>query len=207
MKRSLFNEEERETIRNAVASAEAASSGEIATMVVADSDSYREAEVLGSVLLAGMFSLFLAIAIRQFTIWTYVPLVFLLFFPARLLLRRFPELKLPFAGKRRIEEVVQERAFRTFFEKQLYKTKDETGILIFLSELEHKVWILGDRGINEKIPAQEWQEIADTITTGIREGRACQSLCAAIDRCGRLLAKHFPRQADDLNELSDDLII
>ncbi len=148
----FFSSAEMERIRNAVAAAEAATSGEIVTMVVAESDSYREAETLGAVLLAGLVSIAVAVVLHHVTIWTYIPLVFVLFPAARAGMRRMPRLKLPFVGRARLAEAVRERAVRAFYERGLYRTRQETGVLIFISLLEHKVWILGDRGINAKIP-------------------------------------------------------
>ena len=54
MRSELFSDSEHEEIRRAVTAAEAATSGEIVAMVVPESDRYREAEVLGGVLLAGL---------------------------------------------------------------------------------------------------------------------------------------------------------
>lgn len=208
MKRAeeFFTPAERERIREAVAAVEAGTSGEIATMVVDASDSYREAETLGAVLLAGLLAVAVAVAAHHVTIWTYIPLVFLLFLPCRLLFRSFPRLKLPFAGNRRVAEAVRERAVRAFFEKGLYRTREETGILIFISLLEHKVWILGDRGINARIPPDFWPQHAVTLSQGIREGKGSEALCRVIGDCGAELARHFPRQADDTNELRDEIL-
>lgn len=202
----FFSGTEQESIRQAVKSAEAATSGEIATMVVERSDSYREAETLGAVLVAGLLAVIACLAIHHVTIWTYVPLVFFLFFPVRLLFNRFPRLKLPFIGRRRLEEAVRERAVRAFYEKGLYRTREETGILIFISLLEHKVWILGDRGINARIPADSWQRMARELAEGIKGGRACEALCSVIASCGAELASHFPRRSDDENELTDEVL-
>ncbi|KAF0216269.1 MAG: hypothetical protein FD174_3723 [Geobacteraceae bacterium] len=203
---NFFSEAEKEKIRQAVTAAEACTSGEIATMVVDASDSYREAETLGSVLVAGLVAVIVAVAIHHVTIWTYIPLVCLLFFPVRWLFRRYPHLKLPFVGRRRIAEAVRERAIRAFYEKGLHKTRDETGILIFVSLLEHKVWILGDRGINAKIAPESWRHFAGELSQGLRETRACEALLSVIAGCGEELARHFPRKAGDVNELTDEIL-
>src|ERR1700687_4569696 len=100
--------------------------------------------LLGVILVAGLVALIVAIAPQHTTIWSYLPLVFLLSFPGRLLFNHFPRLKFPFVNKRRMMHAVRERAIRAFFEKKLYKTRNENGILIFISILERKVWILGD---------------------------------------------------------------
>jgi len=202
----FFSEAEQQTIRKAVSDAESRSSGEIAIMVVPESERYREAEELGSLLLAGLLALALCVASRHVTIWTYIPLVFLLFFPALLLFRRFPRLKLPFAGVRRQAEAVRQRALTAFYEQGLFRTRDETGILIFVSLLERKVWILGDRGINEIIPVGYWQSLAGQVAAGVRSGQAAEAICSVIAACGSELAHHFPHRHDDKNELTDEII-
>ena len=202
----FFSATEQELIRRAVADAELRSSGEIATMVLGASERYREAEQLGALLVSGLVAVIAAVILRHVTIWTYIPLVCLLFFPLLALFRRFPRLKLPFAGRRRQAEAVHDRALRAFYEKGLFRTREETGILIFISTLERKVWILGDRGINEKIPPGSWQTLAGELAEGIRAGRAADALCRVIAGCGSELARHFPRRADDRNELPDEII-
>jgi len=202
----FFTAAEQEQIRSAVASAEKATSGEIATMVVARSDSYREAVTLGAVLGSAMLSLLIAIVSHHVTIWSYLPLVFILYFPLQRLVSRVPALQRPFIASRRLDEAVRERAVRAFYEKGLYRTTDETGILIFISIFERKVWILGDRGINARISPDSWQQLVKVLTLGIKEGRACEALCAVIGSCGEELARLFPRQKDDSNELQDEIL-
>ncbi len=202
----FFSDTEREAIRKAVESAEAGTSGEIATMVVDQSDGYHEAEVLGAVLVAGFAAVIVCVASHHVTIWSYIPITFLAFYPVRYLFRRFPRLKLPFIGRLRLAHAVRDRAVRAFFEKELHRTRDESGVLIFISLLERKVWILGDRGINARIPPHDWHHLARELSAGIREGRAGETLCTVIARCGEHLAAHFPRKADDRNELPDDVL-
>lgn len=203
---TFFTDGEKERIREAVRAVEKGTSGEIATMVVDNSDGYLEAEVLGGILASGLAALIIAVAVQHVTIWTYVPIVCALYFPARFLFLRFPRLKIPFVNKKRMMHAVRERGVRAFYEKGLYKTRDENGILIFISIMERKVWILGDRGVDRQIPQETWQSHANEISVGIKEGRASEALCAVIGKCGHVLAEHFPRKEDDTNELPDDLI-
>ena len=199
----FFTADERELIRQAVNDAESSTSGEIATMVVDESDPYRDAIALGGILSAGLLAMVLAIALRHITIWFYIPAVFILFFPCRALFVRVPKLRLPLIGRERITLAVRERAVRAFYEKGLHRTREATGILIFISLLEHKVWILGDRGIDSRIPPDSWQDLARELSAGLREGRSCEALCVVVGKCGAALKEHFPRSLDDVNELSD----
>jgi putative membrane protein len=202
----FFTSEERALIRQAVERAEGATSGEIATMVVARSDGYPEAVTLGSVLGAATIALLVAIVSYHVTIWTYIPLTVVLYYPFRWLVARVPALQRPFIAGPRMEEAVRARAVRAFYEKGLYRTRYETGILIFISIFEHKVWILGDRGINVRIPPESWQQLVQILASGLRGGKACQALCDVIGRCGEELARHFPKEADDRNELRDEIL-
>lgn len=204
---TFFSGTEQEKISTLVKKAERETSGEIAVMVVDESDSYREAEFMGALLLSAFIALVAAVLLHQVTIWSYIPAVILFWFPALFFMRRFPRFKLALAGKKRVLEAVQERAVRAFFEKKLYRTREETGVLIFISMLEHKVWILGDRRINERIGSQTWQTLAAELAGKIREDHAFDGLCAVIEKLGVALEEHFPRSADDTNELPDEVIV
>ncbi|MGV8075437.1 MAG: TPM domain-containing protein, partial [Syntrophobacteraceae bacterium] len=183
----FFSAEENERIRREVETAESHTSGEIAVMLVDKSDSYREAEILAAFLLAALFAMICAVAAGFDGMWHYIPLVALFFLPAKYLAGMYPQMGLSFLGRRRLAEAVRERAERGFFERGLYRTRDETGVLIFISILERKVWILGDRGINTKIPPEGWKHLADQLATGLRENRACDALCSVIAQCGEEL--------------------
>jgi len=93
-----------------------------------------------------------------------------------------------------------------FYRHNLHLTRDRTGILIFISVFERKVWVLADQGINQKVPPRTWEEIVAIITEGIKEKRAADAVCQAIRRCGRLIEEHFPRKADDTDELANLII-
>jgi len=202
----FFTAEEKERLRATIQEVESRTIGEIVVMVVDRSDHYIEAEVLGGVLLGSLLSLILTLLFFHSSVWSYVPLSFLLFFPCRLLFKRIEALKKLFIGMRRKEEAVRLRAERVFFEKGLYKTKKNTGVLFFLSLLERKIWVLADKGIYEKMDQQTLNQFASEVSRGIREGRACKVLSHAIEGIGVLLSRHFPITSDDTDELPDDVM-
>jgi putative membrane protein len=115
-------------------------------------------------------------------------------------------MKLAFLGLGRVEKAVKERAVYAFYQKGVHKTEEQTGVLIFISLLERKVWILGDRGIHEKIRGDFWRSLAHELATGIKEDRAFEALCRVIEKCGAELIRHFPGKAHDKNELHDEVI-
>ncbi|MDP2156921.1 MAG: hypothetical protein Q8K68_04335 [Nitrospirota bacterium] len=204
--KTFFTEAEKNRIAEATQAVECCTIGEVAVMVVNSSDEYREATVLGSVLLGSGISLLVSEAFLNASLNYFILLSFLFFPLMWFLFRALPAMKTSFVGRRRLEEAVRERALRAFYEKGLYKTKANTGVLFFISVLEHKVWVLADKGIYEKIDQQTLNTYALTVSRGIKEGRACDALCQAIKDAGEILAKHFPITPGDANELSDHVM-
>lgn len=203
----FFSEEEKARIHDTIHQIELRTIGEVAVMVVDSSDQYAEAEVMGSLISGSFISLILTVIFFNSSIWVYIPLSLLLLFISWTVFKKVPLLKTPLISLRRKEIAVRERAVRAFYEKGLYKTKKNTGVLIFLSLLEHKVWILADKGIYEKIEQDTLNSFAKTISQGVRDKQACDSLCKVMKDAGNLLAANFPVTPDDINELSNEVIL
>lgn len=203
---SFFTEEEREKIKITTIGVEARTIGEIATVVINQSSEYREAEFVGGVFLGSLASLVVTALFFHSSVWAFIPIAFILFFPGRILFQRVPALKASFIGKARKEKAVKERALRTFYERGLYRTKKHTGVLFFLSLLEHKVWILADKGIHGKVQQETLNKFARMVSEGIKEGRAPDALCEAINGVGELLWEHYPITDADTDELPDDVM-
>ena len=202
----FFTKQERERIGAATRAVKSRTTGEIAVAVVDQSSQYHEAELLGGIFLASAIALVLAVSCFHASVWSFIPLAFLLSFPCHQLFRHLPVLKRVFVGHRRKERAVRERALRTFYERGLYRTRESTGILFFLSLLERKVWVLADRGIHLKIHQPTLNKFAAQVSAGIREGRASDALCGAIEGIGELLAIHYPADGQRTGELSDQII-
>jgi putative membrane protein len=200
----LFSGAEKERIRQAVQEAEKTTSGEIVVVVVEESDPYREAQLMGGIFFGALCAMVLALVLRHVTIWFYIPVAILLFFPGFYLFRRFPDLKLAFLGHKRVEQAVRERAVYGFFQKGVHKTEQETGVLIFISLLERKVWILADKGINEKIESHFWRSLARELVDGIKGRQPLDALCSVIQKCGEELGRHFPEKGGGKNQLCDE---
>jgi len=202
----FFSKDENDNIKETTRIAESKTIGEVAVMVVDSSDQYIEAEIIGGVLLGSLLSLIITLLYFHSSVWSYISFSFIFFFPAMSMFNKIPALKAAFIGKRRMAEAVRLRTVRAFYEKGLYKTKNNTGVLFFISLLERKVWVLADKGIYEKIKQESLNKFAGIVSKGIREGHACDALCAAIKESGELLAAHFPITHDDTNELSDHVM-
>lgn len=208
----FLTEAEQKRISALVQQMEQQTSGEIVPMVVSASHSYPTAMITGATVLALPLALLLMPVISAFfwlgsqNVWIFIALFMALYGLFYVLMHRFVWLKRLFLSSNQVEAEVQEAVIASFFTERLYKTKDANGILIFISVLERKVWVLADAGINARIDPGQWQSIIDLITRGIKEKRQCEAICNAIVQIGELLKTHFPIQDNDINELHNLIV-
>jgi putative membrane protein len=201
----FFTEEEKERLHQAIVAAESKTAGEIVPMIVTSCARYTEVELYG--LIAGLF-----IGLIVEWLWSdpwaspFINLWPIVGACAGFLLGQVPAIKRLVSPKNRIDAAVHTLALAAFTQHGLHYTRNHTGILIVVSLLEHRVEVLADRGINAKVEPATWQEISKIVADGLRSNRACEAVCKAIQRCGEILAGHFPRQPDDRNELPDRLV-
>lgn len=97
-------------------------------------------------------------------------------------------------------------ALEQFVVRGITRTKNRTGILIFVSLAERYARIIADEGIAAKVHNAEWQAAIDALTAHMRDGRIVEAFTAAIDRCGAVLAAHAPPDGSP-NELPDRLYL
>jgi uncharacterized membrane protein len=102
------------------------------------------------------------------------------------------------------EDVLDHSAF-IFGKLEMHKTEQRNGVLFYIAAQDHKFAILGDAGINQKVPDHFWEDIRDVLSSGFREGNHSEALAKGIRMAGIKLQEHFPYQSDDKNELSDDI--
>ena len=208
----FLNKDEQERVRAAVGEAEKKTSGEIVPMIVPASYHYPMADVLGGASFALPISIVLTYILGSMlwvgptNMWVFMGIFGVAFVVFHRVVQRVWPLKRIFISDREIDEEVQEAALTGFFKEELYRTRDETGILIFISVFEHRVWVLADRGINAKVGQGQWDSIVAQIVNGIKNGQQADAICEAVRDVGAILAEHFPVREDDVDEL-DNLII
>lgn len=218
---SLLTNDEILVLEDAVQKAESKTSGEIATAIIQESDSYIGFE-LNFALLKGFFFFFIMLfftpevkSVLEGMFWDYSDSYLVMFYGFSTFLVIFITyfmFNLPFfdrliVPKKVMAEKVKNRAIRHFIEAGVINTKERTGILIFISVLERKVELIADEGIASKIEPEKWQEIVDTITKGIKEKNIVENFSASIAMCGELLSEHFPKEEGNPNELNDTITI
>ena len=103
------------------------------------------------------------------------------------------------------EMKVEALARREFAELGMVNTRDRTGVLLFFLVETRQFYVLADAGIDEKVPDGTWQLIADLMSEHFSKQNFREGIVAGVQAIGKVLARHFPRKADDTNELSNQV--
>jgi putative membrane protein len=219
-----LTDSDREKIAAAVAAAEAKSSGEIVTVATPISDAYHDVALHWA--LIPLFAVLAWAAWRPTALtWWYNSLfggwqpdptisellTLLMFFAAlkftvALLIFKWMPLRLALTPGATKHRRVRRRAVAIFQAAAAGRTADKTGVLIYLSIAERRAEIIADGAILKVTDDHSWGEAMHALIEQVREGRAADGIVAAIERVGAVLAEHFPRSADDRNEIPDRLI-
>ncbi|HEX7069674.1 MAG TPA: hypothetical protein VF190_02665 [Rhodothermales bacterium] len=210
-----FTEKELDAMKAAVARAEERTSAEIVPYVVPASDWYPVAiwRGAGVGVLVGLALALLAFQFYGgwslgwlFTGWGTALLILGTGVVGALLGAFVPPLKRLLAGDARMSTLVHLRAMQAFVEEEVFATRDRTGVLVFMSLFEHRIEIVADTGINQRVESEDWGDIVARIRDGIRSGKLFEGLVEAFDMCGELLEKKgLEIRHDDRNELGDEL--
>ena len=113
------------------------------------------------------------------------------------------EIRIHIESKCKIDPL--DRAAEVFSKLKMHKTELRNGVLFYVAIDDHKFAILGDGGINAKVPDEFWDEINNIVVTLFRDGNYTEGLSQGVIMAGKQLKKFFPHQLDDVNELSDDI--
>jgi putative membrane protein len=101
---------------------------------------------------------------------------------------------------------VQSRAFQLFAERGLHHTREHTGLLLLVSELERRVVILGDSGLHAQVGERGWQNHVDALLQRIRAGETVSGILELLLRIEASASSVMPARSDDVNELPDSVI-
>lgn len=93
-----------------------------------------------------------------------------------------------------------------FQKLKMHKTKLRNGVLIYLSVLDRKFAIIGDKGIHEEVGNDFWHETKELMLAHFKNNQLSEGLLAGIKKVGETLSKQFPRQSGDRNEISNEII-
>jgi putative membrane protein len=188
----LLDPADRQRIAAALFEAHKTTRGEIAVVVVRASDAYAGAPWRLGLLLALAASFGLAAFAPRSSLEALLALQALALASGHAL-ARVDAVRRRLVTSQVADESVDRRASRAFAETGLHRHAERAGVLLFVSLLERRVRVLGDAGIEDLLPGGErWQDLLEPIVEAMREGRAADGLVESIERCGALLAVHFP---------------
>ncbi len=97
------------------------------------------------------------------------------------------------------------RATQYFHRLGMDKTALHNGVLIYIATDDHQFAIIGDSGINARVPDNFWEETKELMLQHFKSGDLVQGIIEGIEHAGEQLQHFFPRQDDDVNELPNDI--
>lgn len=221
---AYLDERGRALVAEAVAEAEAKTSGEIVTILTDQSDHYNDVAFMWS---AGasfaVMSLFALLPRPFLDLWdglvagwghqwttgelaSMVIALGLIAFFAMLGAQQYQPLKLALVPGALKTARAHAAAIRLFKAGTEQRTINHTGVLIYLSLADHRAEIVADTAIAEKVAPEVWGEAMGDMLAEIRQGCIAEGLAAGVRDVGFVLAQHFPKPAGDKNQLPDDLI-
>ena len=203
--KEILTAEECKKISDKIGEVEKTTAGELKVHVVGRSDSYLSLRLVASTVvgIAGGKILSLTSPMLEYYALELAVIVGLLAWVSFRLasIRRFI---IPKSFQRRS---VHHRAKLSFLDNGVYKTRDASGILIFISVFERRVEILADQGIHNRVGVDGWQKYLSQIIEGIRDKKAGDRIVDTLGAIGQELAAAFPPRPDDENELTDAVVI
>ncbi|MEN9336178.1 MAG: hypothetical protein RLZZ500_1165 [Bacteroidota bacterium] len=104
-----------------------------------------------------------------------------------------------------LDKDAMERALEVFYQLKMDATAQRNGVLIYIAVESRQFTICGDQGIHEKVGANFWDATKELMQSYFRQGENCKALCEGIRRAGEQLKSYFPYQADDIDELSNEI--
>ena len=105
----------------------------------------------------------------------------------------------------RVRGDVAVEARRTFERLGMTATERRNGVLFFVAVASRRLAIIGDEGIDARVPEGFWEDCLELIRRRFTEGRYADGLVEGIERAGEALAEYFPIQPGDINELPDTI--
>lgn len=197
--------DDRARIREAIARAESATSGEVFVVVAGESDDYRFVPLVWAALaaLALPFPLLWLTPLSPAVVFGLQLAVFILLAVAFSL----PEVKPAIVPLSLKQLRVRALAEQQFLAHGLHTTEARTGILVFVSLAERRAEIVADAGIAAKVDQAAWDAAMADLVAGASAGRLGDGLVTAVQFAGDVLARHFPPYPHDRDELANDVVL
>ncbi|WP_339669428.1 TPM domain-containing protein [Dasania marina] len=200
-----LNEQQLAQISDAINQVEQQTDAELVTVLAKQADNYYYIPTLWAALLA----LLVPVLLRFTPLWLdgldLLKAQWISFACAAIVFR-IPAIKMLLVPKAVKQWRASSLARRQFLENNLHHTKGETGVLVFVSQAEHYVEIIADRGISLQVDNSQWQSIIDGFTEQVKTGNTQQGFISCIEQCGEILKQCAPASGEK-NELPNHLVL
>lgn len=100
----------------------------------------------------------------------------------------------------------RKRAEIVFSRERIWDTHHNNGVLLYLLVAERDAEIVADRGLNDKVSADEWVAVCKGLEYEVRTVGFVPALIATIESISVLLERAFPG-GGGAAELSDEVIV
>jgi len=97
------------------------------------------------------------------------------------------------------------RARELFARLGMHRTAERNGVLVYLATRSRCLAIVGDEGLHGRVGDAFWPGVVDAMLPAFADDRPADGLAAGLAMIGEKLREHFPRRADDVNELPDEI--
>jgi putative membrane protein len=199
-----FSPEDHAAVSAAIHEAEQRTSGQIVCVLAHSSSEYGYIPILWASVIA-LLTPWPLIYFTQWSVERIFSVQLAVFIVAGLVLSSTP-LRVALVPRAVQRRRAHRAALEQFVVRGIRRTKNRTGVLIFVSLEERYARIIADEGIAAKVHNDEWQAAIDALTGHMRDGRIATGFTAAIERCGAVLAAHAPPDGSP-NELPDRLYV
>jgi putative membrane protein len=106
------------------------------------------------------------------------------------------------ATRRELE--VRHHAQSLFLTRELFRTRQRTGVLVLVSLFERRIEILPDTGLHDRVSEADWRAVIAPMTPLLRQARPFHALEEGLAALEALLAaKGFRAAEGGANELPD----
>lgn len=207
MTHPFLRDEPRQRLKKAVEAVEARSAAEIMVVVRPWSAHYRHVDLAAGAALAFIMLIVALFAPVNFTPWQVVIEVAVAFVVGGFLMAFATPVRLALAGSKHIDQHVQTAAEAHFTRLGVDRTRDRSGVLVYVSLLEQRCHAVPDVGVTNAMTDDEWTPLANALNDAVAQGgvgpEGAARLAVAIEALGDPLETGLPRREDDINELPD----
>lgn len=202
-----FDQTFKTQLREVITEMENHSLVEIVTVVKARSHGYPDVPLwwgVSATFLAFSFLMFHDVAYGDYAIYTGTISAFFL---GMILPLAIKPLLCLFVSKTNIRKHVEIKGRAIFQKAGIRYTKDQIGILFYVSLLEKEVFILPDRGAASALPKTEWEKMETQFQGIFTTENPAETLLKELRATIPVFAAYIPPIENDINELPDELEI